>query len=76
MNNCYEGISVPPQISEPCGNSYMSTNCVTIPAPIFYLDLPIASSQTLVNDRLILALQAANEKIQELLDRVELLEGI
>lgn len=75
MENCYEGIVVPTPITEPCGNIYMSTNCVTIPEALIYLDLPIGASQTLVNQMLILALQASNQLIQELTERIEILEG-
>ena len=31
MSDCYEGTVVPDPIQEPCGNTYISTNCVTIP---------------------------------------------
>lgn len=66
MEKCYEGINIPEQIIEPCGNSYISTDCVTIPKPITYLDLPIGSSQTQVNDNVTLALKAVNERINEI----------
>lgn len=76
MNNqCYEGINIPIQISEPCGNTYISTNCVTIPEPLIYLDLETGAKQTEVNQNLILALQAANQLIYELTQRVSTLEG-
>ncbi len=58
MNQCYQGIDIPVQIQEPCGNTYISTNCVTIPESLIYLDLPAGSSQTEVNENIILALQA------------------
>ena len=76
MNDCYEGISVPALIEEPCGNTYISTNCATIPTQIIYLDLPVNSKQTEVNQKLVLALQVANQQIQDLIERVNILEGI
>lgn len=75
MNDCYEGVVVPTPIEEPCGNSYMLTDCVTIPNQFLYLDLPAGSSQTLVNTNLVLALQTANQQIQDLRARVEMLEN-
>lgn len=76
MNNqCYEGVNIPVQIQEPCGNTYISTNCVTIPSSIVYLDLPAGSKQTEVNANLVLALQTANALIQNLIDRLDAIEG-
>lgn len=74
MEKCYEGTVVPEPIQEPCGNTYISTNCVTIPAPLIYLDLSTGDSQTIVNQNMILALQTANQLIQELTERIEILE--
>ena len=74
MAECYEGTVVPEQIQEPCGNTYISTDCVTIPASLLYLDLTTGARQTEVNENLILALQAANQLIQELTERIEILE--
>lgn len=75
MSNCYEGISVPDPIEEPCGNMYMSTNCITTPIQYIYLDLPVGASQTEINTNLVLALQSANQLIQDLIARVETLEN-
>lgn len=75
MERCYQGTVVPEPIEEPCRNTYMSTNCVTIPTPFIYLDLPIGASQTQVNTNLVLALQTANQLIQDLTERIEILEG-
>lgn len=75
MEKCYEGIVVPTPIAEPCGNLYSSTDCVTIPEPLIYLDLPLGASQTQVNQNLILALQASYAIIQNLTERIEILEG-
>ena len=38
MENCCEGTAVPEPIVEPCGNTYISTNCVTTPESLIYLD--------------------------------------
>ena len=75
MDKCYSGISIPDPITEICNNNYISTNCVTIPEQFIYLDLPAGSKQTEVNINLILALQTANNQIQDLLARVETLEN-
>lgn len=75
MSNCYEGVVVPTPIEEPCGNSYMSTDCVTSPNQFLYLDLPAGSTQTAINTNLVLALQTANSLIQDLIARVEILEN-
>lgn len=75
MNECYNGINIPEQITEPCGNTYISTSCVTIPQSLIYLDLPIGANQTQVNENIILALQASYDMIQELKDRILILEG-
>lgn len=75
MNDCYEGVAVPTPIEEPCGNVYISTDCVTSPNQFLYLDLPAGSSQTAINTNLVLALQTANGLIQDLLARVEMLEN-
>lgn len=76
MEKCYQGTVVPELIEEPCGNTYISTNCVTIPSALIYLDLSMGSNQTQVNQNLILALQSANQLIQDLKERIEILEGI
>lgn len=75
MDNCYEGVVVPTPIEEPCGNVYITTNCVTSPIQYIYLDLPAGSNQTAINTNLVLALQTANSQIQDLLARVEMLEN-
>ncbi len=75
MDKCYQGISIPEPIEEPCGNNYISTSCVNTPTQIIYLDLPAGTNQTVINSALVAALQTANTLIQDLLARVEILEN-
>ncbi len=75
MDKCYQGIAIPSPIEEPCGNSYMSTNCVNTPEQIIYLGLPAGTSQTVINSNLVAALQTANQLIQDLTARIEILEN-
>lgn len=75
MEKCYQGIDIPEQIQEPCGNTYISTNCVSIPGSLIYLDIPSGSSQTEVNNKIMLALQSSYQAIQELTARVIILEN-
>ncbi len=74
-NNCYQGVSIPTPIEEPCGGNYTSTDCVSTPSAISYIEVTAGSSQTVINNNLVLALQEANLKIQDLLNRVDILEN-
>ncbi len=75
MEKCYQGIVIPAPIEEPCGNDYISTNCVNTPSQILYLDIPAGASQTLINIKIVAALKATNEVIVELTERVEIAES-
>lgn len=68
MGKCYEGVNIPAPISEPCGNEYMSTNCITIPEPIIYLEIPAGSSQTLFNTNTTLAIESVNSKLDNFIE--------
>lgn len=74
--DCYEGITTPEPIVPPCGGEYLSTDCIITPSSIPYIEIASGASQTEINNNLVLALQAANVLIQNLLNRVDELENI
>lgn len=73
--NCYNGTSIPPQITAPCGGEYTSTDCIATPIAIPYIEVTEGINQTEINNKLVLALQSANLIIQDLLNRVDALEN-
>lgn len=75
MDKCYEGISIPTPIEAPCGNTYMSTSCVTTPSLIADLNLPAGTNQTEINSTIATALQYAFSQIKDLKDRIVILEN-
>lgn len=73
---CNNGTSVPTLTQESCNGVYTPTQCiVNIPA-LSYLNLPANSSQQVINNALILALQYKDEQIAQLIERIETLENI
>lgn len=75
MENCYNGITTPTPIAAPCGGEYTSTDCVATPTAMPYIEVVSGATQTEINNNLVLALQAANVQIQDLLNRVDALEN-
>lgn len=61
MNNCGKTYQVDYGSDEPC--TPISTECVVQTTPLTYLNLPDNSTQKEINEALLLALQAANNKI-------------
>lgn len=73
---CNNGTNVPELENEICNGAYISTQCiVNIPA-LSYLNLPANSSQQVINNAFILALQYKDEQITQLIERIETLENI
>jgi hypothetical protein len=67
---CQNGTDIPTLQSEPCNGEYTSTNCVTIPEALSYLNLPANATVTQVFNALVLALQFKDQQIQELQDQI------
>ena len=71
--NCPTEIEIP-NLTEPCGGDYISTNCLVIPEANVTLDLPVNATQTEVNDALTAALIYKEQQIvalQALIDALD-----
>ena len=62
MEECTTGITIT-QTAEECSGNYVSTNCVSTPNAITYLDLSAGASQTSINAALTSALMRKDEQI-------------
>lgn len=69
-NNCYDGISIPTLIEEPCDGKYTLDNCSVHAAAIPYLSLPANSSLALVIQNIVLSLQAKDALIEDLQNQI------
>lgn len=67
MEDCFNGISIPEGVVEPCGGEYKSTDCILSPLALTYLGLPENASQTQIN----LAIQASLRAKDELVDEID-----
>lgn len=65
MEECKTGITIT-QTAEECSGSYTSTNCISTPNAITYLDLSAGASQTQINANLVSALMRKDEQIGEI----------
>ena len=72
---CNNGIDIPSLSTESCNGDYTSTQCIVHPTALSYLNLPANSSQQVINNTLILALQYKDEQIAQLTERIETLEN-
>lgn len=72
--NCPTEIEIP-NLTEPCGGDYISTNCLNIPEANVTLDLPANASQTQVNAALTSALVYKEQQIVALQALIEALDA-
>lgn len=66
MENCYNGISIPTPVTEPCNGEYKSTDCILAPNALTYLGLPASSSQSEINAAIQASLMTKDELILEI----------
>lgn len=62
-DNCFTGVNIPNQTTEPCGGIYTSTECIIQESAIPYLNLPTNSSVKNIISNLVLALLYKDEQI-------------
>jgi hypothetical protein len=65
MEECNTGITIT-KTAEECDGNYISTNCISSPNAITYLDLSAGASQTQVNAAITSALMRKDEQISEI----------
>lgn len=65
MKECKTGITITQTVEE-CSGNYTSTNCISTPNAITYLDLSAGASQTQINANLVSALMRKDEQISEI----------
>jgi hypothetical protein len=65
MEECNTGITIT-KTTEECDGNYISTNCISSPNAITYLDLSAGASQTQVNAAITSALMRKDEQISEI----------
>jgi len=58
-----------------CDGDFKSTECILTPVTLPYINVAINSSQLLINQNLVLALQNANQLISDLEERITALEA-
>jgi len=73
-DNCYTGVNIPNQTTEPCGGIYTSTECIIQESAIPYLGLPANSSVKNIISNLVLALLYKDEQIANLTTIIESLQ--
>lgn len=64
-NNCYTGTAIT-QITDECGNNFVSTNCIQTPNALVYLDLPEGATQSEINAAVVAALTYKDQQIAEI----------
>jgi hypothetical protein len=63
-NDCSTGIVIPTLPNDTCPTGRISTECVLNSSPITYLSTPANEKQSVINDKLVLSLADARNRIQ------------